>query len=179
MYITADMLQSFTEKYVNEDQLPLMEAYCRAAEKKIEHYLGWNPEPSEKTVKARGNGGFYFDLRTRGFMSFTAAKINGIETDVSVFDMESDDRRYAVMKDGTAFFRNSLYEITFTQGFEEMPADIVTCALQIATLYMESAGGNLAVSSTSYADSGTRVFNNFKAERFLENIWHYKIAELM
>lgn len=55
-----------------------------------------------------------------------------------------------------------------------VPEIIKTTALQIASLFWESAGGNLAVSSTSFADSGSRVFNNFKADRFLEQIAAYQ-----
>ena len=38
----------------------------------------------------------------------------------------------------------------------------------------ESEGGNLAVSSTTYSDNGSRVFNNFRADRFLEELETYK-----
>lgn len=55
-----------------------------------------------------------------------------------------------------------------------VPQIIKTTALQIASLFWESAGGNLAVSSTSFADTGSRVFNNFKADRFTEQIEKYK-----
>lgn len=55
-----------------------------------------------------------------------------------------------------------------------VPPIIRLTTLQIASLFWESAGGNLAVSSTSFADTGSRVFNNFKADRFLEQITAYK-----
>lgn len=58
----------------------------------------------------------------------------------------------------------------------KVPAKIRTAALQIASLLWESAGGNLAVSSTSYADSGSRTFSNYSAERILKDLEPYRLA---
>ena len=59
-------------------------------------------------------------------------------------------------------------------GYQAVPEIIKTTALQLASLLWESAGGNLAVSSTTFADTGSRVFNNFTADRFLKQIAQYK-----
>lgn len=59
----------------------------------------------------------------------------------------------------------------------KVPAKIRTAALQIASLIWESSGGNIAVSSTSYADSGSRTFNNYSAERILKDLEPYRLAK--
>lgn len=62
----------------------------------------------------------------------------------------------------------------WTTSVPTVPALIRTVALQIGSLLWESAGGNLAVSSTSFSDTGTRVFNNYQADRYLDAISEYK-----
>lgn len=101
---------------------------------------------------------------------------------------------FVYSEDGEKFYKDSAmeHEATIPEGItpelvegEEIkykyvlyvttvPAIIRLTTLQIASLFWESAGGNLAVSSTSFADTGSRVFNNFKADRFLEQIQSYK-----
>lgn len=66
------------------------------------------------------------------------------------------------------------HQFKYTVTKSTVPELIKNTALQIASLFWESAGGNLAVSSTSFADTGSRVFNNFKADRFLEQIAAYQ-----
>ena len=76
--------------------------------------------------------------------------------------------------DNSIFEKGSRYIITFKAGFQTIPEIIKTTALQIASLIWESGGGNLAVSSTSFADTGSRVFNNFTADRFLKQIAQFR-----
>lgn len=66
------------------------------------------------------------------------------------------------------------HQFKYTTTVSTVPEIIKITALQIASLFWESAGGNLAVSSTSFADTGSRVFNNFKADRFLEQLENYR-----
>ena len=68
--------------------------------------------------------------------------------------------------------------MTYTAGWESVPQDIVEVAKQVGSLLWESANGNLAVNSTSFADTGTRVFNNYTPDRFLKNIDSYRIEEI-
>lgn len=65
-------------------------------------------------------------------------------------------------------------EYSYSTFISTVPEVIKTTAKQIGSLFWESAGGNLAVNSTSFADTGTRVFNNFTADRFLNQIVSYK-----
>ena len=76
------------------------------------------------------------------------------------------------------FEEGKKYCVTYRAGYEEIPALIETTALQIASLLWESAGGNLAVTSTSFGDMGGRTFQSFKPDRFLEQIKDYKMSKV-
>lgn len=175
-FITVDELEEFQNKYADEDQKTLLQTYCNAGMEKVKEFLGYEPQASDRTISKEGTGGTLFALEAKPINSISGVKIDGVETDVSLFRVKSDN--YLVYRNGSKFKDSAIYEITYNGGFDVVPGAIKLCALQLASLYWESAGGNLAVSSTSFADTGSRVFNNFTADRFLKEIEGYRILKL-
>lgn len=170
-YITGEMLQNFMNKHVDDnDSQP--ENYCKSAMEAVADYLGYDPELQEHIQTVKGDGGALAALEAMPVNSITALNIDGVESDPS--GLEVEDMNYICFKDNSVFSKGSRYQITFMAGWETVPEIIKTTALQIASLFWESAGGNLAVSSTSFADTGSRVFNNFTSDRFLKQIAKYK-----
>ena len=167
MYITREMLENFENKYADEnDSLPLQ--CCKAAEETVEKYLGYCPEEKEYTFKVYGNNS---EILTLPVWIMNVISVDG-ETGLE-WDIEKNHLFYEGRK--KKWHSALSYEVKCKGGFTEVPLKIVTVALQLASLYWESAGGNLAVSSTSYADTGTRVFNNFSEDRFLKDIDAWRI----
>lgn len=170
-FITKDDLVAFMNKIPDsEDTQP--ENYCKAAMETVADYLGYNPELQEYTQTVKGDGGALAALQAMPVNSISALTVDGAEGDPS--SLEVENMNYICFKDNSVFANGSRYVITFTAGWENVPEIIRTTALQIASLLWESAGGNLAVSSTSFADTGSRVFNNFTSDRFLKQIAKYK-----
>lgn len=170
-YITSDMLQSFMDKHVDDgDTKP--QSYCNSAMEMVRDYLGYDPESQEYTQIIKGDNGALAALCAKPITEISAFSIDGAEHDAGELEVEAEN--YICFVDNSIFKKGSRFTVTFTAGFEEVPEIIKTTALQIASLLWESAGGNLAVSSTSFADTGSRVFNNFTADRFLKQIAQYK-----
>ena len=170
-YITPLMLQSFMDKHVDdEDTKP--QSYCNSAMEMVRDYLGYDPESQEYTQIIKGDNGALAALCAKPISEISAFSIDGVEHDAGELEVEAEN--YICFVDNSIFKKGSRFTVTFTAGFEEVPEIIKTTALQIASLLWESAGGNLAVSSTSFADTGSRVFNNFTADRFLKQIAQYK-----
>ncbi len=170
-FITKDDLIAFMHKVPDADD-PQPESFCQSAMEAVADYLGYNPELQEHTQTIKGDGGALAALEAMPVNSITALSVDGVESDPSRLEVE--DMNYICFEDNSVFNKGSRYEITFTAGWENVPEIIKTTALQIASLFWESAGGNLAVSSTSFADTGSRVFNNFTSDRFLKQIAKYK-----
>lgn len=172
MYITKTDLENFLKKYVDEeDTAP--ESYCKSAIEYVSNFLGYDPEKKEYVLKFWGENSRRAVLEARPISEITSFKIDGVEADVEKLEIVKDN--YVEFADGvTIFSKCHKYEISYTAGFDIVPEIIRITALQIGSLFWESAGGNLAVSSTSFADTGSRVFNNFKADRFLDQISAYK-----
>ena len=171
MYITAENLEDFIGKYPDDSALPAQ--YAAGAEEMVESYLGYSPEKKEYTTSRYGDGGYLFELEAFPLVEIKSYRVNGAEADSSVLRIRS--KNYLENGYGReAFAHDSLYEMTYTSGYEEVPQKIRTVALQIASLMWESAGGNIAVSSTTFADTGSRQFNNFTADRFLKELEPYR-----
>lgn len=170
-YITVEELEDYVKKYPDESSL--LEHYVSAAEEMVENYLGYSPELKEYRTVSYGDDGRLFCLEAFPLVELKEARINENPVDSSLFRIKK--RNYLELNYGKGvFYSGSLYSLTYTAGFEKVPSKIKTVALQLASLIWESEGGNLAVSSTTYSDSGSRVFNNFKADRFLEELEPYK-----
>lgn len=173
-FITKEELSSFMNK-VPDDEGFDPEKYCNSAMEQIADYLGYDPESQSYTQTIKGDGGSLAALKALPITEITALIIDGVESDASKLEVEGGEfSNYICFKDGSVFTAGSRFEITFTAGWQNVPEIIKTTTLQIASLLWESAGGNLAVSSTSFADTGSRVFNNFTSDRFLKQIAKYK-----
>lgn len=190
-YITADELMEFTGKVT--DKVKAVESYCKAAERAVEKYLGYYPGEKTCTERGFGNGSPYFPVHAMPVTEIVSVTVQGSEADASLFEGVPDDHliRYA---DGQSKFPAAmLFTFTFKAGYPDnivvdddgneetvstVPEDIKLVTLQIASLFWESAGGQLAVTSTSYADLGTRSFTHFTPERFLKQLDRYRVVLL-
>ena len=197
-YVTVAELKAYTGRYTDAEQDTLLQGFVSSAEETVQGYLGYSIADfsvgygSLASVCVQGDGSGTLQL------PFAVSGIYGVckrddfaglpETD----DPQSswaDDWSNAVgkwLKDGLhvienpddeVFTRGEWYEVTYIPAFwPSVPEKIRTVALELATLYWEASGGNLAVTSTSYADQGTRVFQNFTAEeRYLKQLDQWKI----
>lgn len=170
-FITSQMLQSFMDKHVEDGDTKPAD-YCNSAMEIVRDYLGYNPELQSYTQVVKGDNGALAALCAMPITSITALSVDGAEHEPSEIEVENGN--YICFVDNSVFQKGVRYTITFTAGYETVPDVIKTTALQIASLLWESAGGNLAVSSTSFAETGSRVFNNYTADRFLKQIAKYK-----
>lgn len=191
MYITAKEVEDFIGKFPDDETL--VTQYAESAQEMIKEYLGYNPELTEYVTENYGDNGYLFELDAFPLVELKSVSANGEELDTSRFRIKS--RNYLEGDYGKKKYSPSiLYKMVYTAGFEvetetktdengntetvfvknKVPAKIKTVALQLASLMWESAGGNLAVSSTTFADTGSRQFNNFTADRFLKELEPYK-----
>ena len=173
-YITKEELENYVGKFPEDESL--VQLYCDSAEEMIENYLGYDPQEKEYTTERYGDDGKLFELSAFPLTELLSVQVNGLDLQTDLF--RTAYKNYLEYNYGRGIFASdSLYKIVYKAGFETVPQKIKSVALQIGSLIWESAGGNLAVSSTSFADGGGRTFNNYKADRFLEDLKDYKLAQ--
>jgi len=173
-YITVKMLEEFTGKYPEEDA-SMPQVYVDAAIDTVAKYLRYDPQASEIEFRTWGDGTETIVLPSP-CRELLSVSVGGVEQNVQEWEPSKNYLRHR-LKSGLfeIFDSHQKIEVRFGGGYSPVPQKIVTAALQLASLYWESSGGNLAVSSTSYADQGTRVFNNFTESRFLDQINEWRI----
>ena len=174
-YITPEKLKAFADKFPDDDTL--LQGYCDSAESIVAKYLGYSPESKEYETQARGFGAKFFELESMPVTELLSVTKDGEEVALSLFRVIKNTN-YLAYDDDSVFEDGKKYCVIYRAGFEEVPALIETTALQIASLLWESAGGNLAVTSTSFGDMGGRTFQSFKPDRFLEQIKDYKMSKV-
>ncbi len=172
-YITAELLQNFMHKF--PDDVTLVGRYAAAAEETVAAYIGYSPELCGYVTERYGDGGALFELDAMPLVRITEATEDGAEIPPDTLGVRSRNYLERGRGRGTFFF-GKLYKIAYSAGFARVPDRIVNVALQVASLIWESEGGNIAVSSTSFGDNGGRVFNNFKADRFLSDLDGYRLG---
>lgn len=173
-YITVEMLEEFAGKFP-EDGAAMPAVYASAATDAVARYLGYDPELREYTVRAWGDGTDSIVLPAP-VASMISVRVNGREQEPEGWEWKKNYLSHRLANGQKELFDSGTrLEVSFMGGYDPVPGKIVTTALQLANLYWESAGGNLAVASTAFADTGTRVFNNFKEDRFLEQVNAWRI----
>ena len=174
-YITPENLKKFSNKIPSDETL--LQSYCDSAEQIIEKYLGYSPELKTYETSERGIGSRYFALEAKPVTAVSAVSADGTAIDLTQIKIIKG-LNYIAFDDESEFLRGVKYSVSYTAGYETVPSQIVTVGLQIASLLWESAGGNLAVTSTSYGDMGGRTFQSFKPDRFLDQIAEYKLSKV-
>lgn len=174
-FITADDLQNFQSKYVTTDaDKALLETYCGAGMEAVRGYLGYSPEAAELIKEEYGAESLYFSLDAP-VIELLSVEEDGEKIDTSLFRVTN--RNLLEFANRRKFYEDKTYKISYRGGFEEVPEEIVNCALSVAALYWERAAGNLAVNSVSLAD-GTRQFANRDPSFFLKNLDQYRILRI-
>lgn len=173
-YITEKLLEEFAGKYPEaESGLPAV--YAEAALSRIARYLRYDPELKEYSVKVWGDGTDSVVLPAPVF-SIISVSVDGRPQENDGWEWSKNylSRRLANGQK-EIFSPGTRLEISFMGGHDPVPRDILEAALKLATLSWEAAGGNIAVTSTSFADTGTRSFNNFSPDRILNEINGWRI----
>jgi hypothetical protein len=173
-YITKELLEEFTGKFPEaETELPAV--YAGAAADAVARYLHYDPELKEYAVELWGDGTDSIVLPAP-VSSVLSVSVNGCAQEPGGWEWKKNYLSHRLANGQLEIFPSDVrLKVSFMGGFDPVPGKIVTTALQLAALYWESAGGNIAVASTSFADTGTRVFNNFREDRFLEQINEWRI----
>ncbi len=197
-YVTVADLKNYTRRFPAEGEDAMLQGFVDSAMETVQNYLGYSiADFSEgygtlRSVVVEGDGSGTVQLPVASSGIYGVCKktdSQGLPDSSDPQESWTEDWSHAVGKwlkdslhvvehpEGEVFTRGVWYEILYIPAFwPEVPEKIRTVTLELASLYWEASGGNLAVTSTSYGDQGTRVFQNFTAEeRYLKQLEAWKI----
>jgi hypothetical protein len=181
-YVSAGDLKQYSGAH---DETALLQNYVSAAENIVNAYLGYSPALRAYVHYFDGAGTGELQLKARPIAAVISVEIHGEAVPLSGFYPagESEFLCYkGIFPSGT---RN--VKVEYDAGYGITPGDdgvnsayvpevIRLTVLRIAALLQAEGGGNIGVTSKSFADSGARTFvNTVNFDKYLVQLSGYKL----
>ena len=163
MIVNIEQFNSYSGNYEDSKAATMIkENFLSASEEIVKGYLGYDPlEQDYDDLVISGTGESRLYLPTRPATMLKAITINDTVMNPSLFRCYDDrlltkDRKLKFPK-GT---ENISLSIKAGWSISKMPGVITLSILRIATLMLSETGGNIGISSKSFADN-SRTFVNY------------------
>jgi len=171
---TIKELQDFTGVFENSESSQ-SELFLGAASDIIINYLGYDPTLQHYKKCFNGSGENYLRLETKPIQKINEIEINGIIEPLEEFYFDDDTLLYRGSKKFPEGIKNVL--VDFDAGFENVPDLIKLTCLRIAAILQTEADNNIAITSKSFGESGSRTFYNFtNFQKYLLPISKWKLV---
>ena len=170
MIITVEDLKQYANIFPESDDL--LVTYIKSSQFIVEDYLGYAIEQAD--YKKRYDGLGYPDLRLGIKPIKNITKLVANDLTLSDYTIEGD---FILLSKGTFLIGIKNVYVEFTAGYEldEVPEIMKMTVLRIASLLATEADGNIGITSKSFADTGTRTFQNFtNFDKFLKPLSRYR-----
>jgi hypothetical protein len=171
-YVSVEEFQKYSSVYGDTD---LQQSYIDSAEDVVKNYLGYSPTLHGYTYFCAGNGSHELQLRARPIQTIVNVEINKEPIPLSEFYFPNDGEFLYYNK---VFPLDSNVKVEYSAGYldADLPQIIKMTVLRIASILQAESDGNVAITSKSFADSGTRTFTNYtNFDKYLLPISSYKL----
>lgn len=170
MIVTVEQFNTYSGNYEDDPAVVSMkESILKTAEEKVVDYLGFSPESAERTdyISAIGQNRLY--LYAHPVTEVASLKVAGSEVDSSAFTLHDT---YLRLKDGVFPQGIENCEVTYTAGWtsENMPDVIPMVIIQLASLMLEEAGGNIGITGKSFDDNSRNFINYTNFNKWLQKL---------
>ncbi|MDR1159839.1 MAG: hypothetical protein LBK69_04355 [Syntrophomonadaceae bacterium] len=181
-YISATDLQKYSNVY--SDAI-LQQEYIDAAENVVNNYLGYSPTLHLYNSVIDGKCSHELQLKAKPIQSLIGVAIDSAVIPTTDFYYTNDSE--FIYYDKIFPYGNKNITAEYTAGWgvtvdddenngEYLPKIIKMTVLRIASMLQAESDSNIAVSSKSFADSGTRTFINYADySKYLTPISIYRI----
>jgi hypothetical protein len=181
-YVSVEELRQYTEAHEEDSTL---QRYVSSAENIVNTYLGYSPALYTYTHYFDGAGTGELQLKARPIAAVTSVEIDGEAEPLSGF-YTAGESEFLYSKGIFPAGRRNV-KVEYDAGYGITPGDdqansvyvpevIRLTVLRIAALLQTESGGNIGVTSKSFADSGTRTFvNTVNFDKYLVQLSSYKL----
>ena len=149
-----------------------------AAQEVVIEYLGFDPLSRSHSDLISGLGFNRLYLFAHPVTSVTAISINGAALDVQEVTLHDTYIRRAqgVFPSGV-----DNVAVSYVAGWaaNAMPDTIITTILQIASLMLQEAGGNIGITGKSFAENSRTFINYTNFDKWLRKLDPYRIVRLV
>jgi hypothetical protein len=181
-YVSLEEFKKYSNVYGEDD---LQQNYIDSAENIVNTYLGYSPTLHNYIQYFNGTGANELQLKSKPIATIISVEINGESIPLSEFSIFMDSEFIYYNKIFPCGKRNIKIEYDAGYGItidddvvnsEYVPSIIKMTVLRIAAILQAESDSNIAVSSKSFGDSGTRTFINYTDySKYLLPISIYKL----
>ena len=172
MIVTRDEFEKYSGVYTDENNT-LPELYIQSAENILFNYLGYDPTPQNYRHVFNGNGESYLRVGVKPIWLVAEVRIGNTAQDLGNITFDNDT---IYLLNGTFPEGKGNITVDFSAGYNEIPAIMKMTVLRIATLLQSEGDSNIGITSKSFEESGTRVFQNYtNYDKYLIQCSKYKL----
>ena len=143
----------------------------------VESYLGYYLDEKEYEEEHVSTGTRVVYTYAQPIRNVFSVTVNGIELDPFSYEVFGNYIKTTNQKE--RFPKDAIVNILFTAGYGKRIPDIIKqVILQIATLNLSSAGENIAVTSTSFADNSRSFINYSNYDKWLNTLRKLRSFEI-
>jgi hypothetical protein len=173
--ISLEEFETYSGKHDNEDMLIQI---INAAEAIVINFLGFNPKFSAYTDTISGNGRDTLSLYRKNISNITELIIDGKEIDVSLVSVCGCKNECIYYADKFPTGHGNI-KISYSAGYETIPAEIKMAVLRITSLLEMESNGNIGITSKSFGDDGSRTYiHTIDYTPYLQPVSGYKVLGL-
>jgi hypothetical protein len=181
-YVSLDKFKKYSGAHDDDDML---QVYIDSAEAIVKNYLGYSPVLHVYENLLNGYGNKELKLRARPIQEILLVEINNEVIPVNEFHI-LDDSEYIYSDICFSYGKNNI-KVSYKAGYgsvvdddeacsEDIPIEIRMTVFRIASILQAESDSNIAISSKSFQDSGTRTFiNDTDYSKYLLPISSYKL----
>lgn len=178
MIVSLDTFNAYSGNYETSTTVDsIKETYLLAAEEVVEDYLGFHPTSAERTDILSGIGSDRIYPYAYNITEVDSLVVD--DEEISSDDYEINDN-YIRLIDDVFPTGNANVEITYKAGWttSNMPSAITMTIMQIATLMLQEANGNIGITGKSFGENSRTFINYTNYDKWLAKIAKYKVFRM-
>lgn len=177
MIVTVSEFDTYTNHYEDDPKVVEMKKQMLlAAQEVVADYIGFKLESETRTDYISGIGNNHLFLFAYPITGVTSVEVNGsLVTDYTIYRS-----RYLIKTEGVWAEGVNNIKVTYTAGWtpEDTPSTIRMTILQIASLLLEEANGNIGVTGKSFAENSRSFINYTNYDKWLKKLDPFRILRL-
>ena len=178
MIVSTQSFNVFTGNCETSPKVDAMkERILRSAEEVVSDYLGYSPEISQRTETLSGIGSDRIYPYGYNITEVASLEIGGSVVSASDYEIHSN---YIRLKTGVFPAGINNVVLTYTAGWatDSMPDIIPMTIMQIGSLLLQEAGGNIGITGKAFGENSRTYINYTNFDKWLAKLAKYKVFRM-
>ena len=179
MIVTLTEFNTYTGNMENTSDVNSMkERFLKSAQEIVSHYLGYSVENSDYDDFICGIGQPMLYLFANPITQITTLTVSGVAVSSDSYSIKGHGLR---LNDGVWPVGIDNIHAVYKAGWssQTIPDSVKQAILQIASLLLQEAGGNIGITGKTMSENSRTFINYTNFDKWLDKIDEYKIVRLV